>query len=78
MFSSYFFLGEDNVTDITLATQSVDTENNVAKELSFENVHMVNGKMTTYKGPFLSTHSAASFIIDSPTIPDSGFSTEFE
>ena len=47
MFSSYFFLGEDNVTDITLATQSVDTENNVAKELSFENVHMVKGKMTT-------------------------------
>ena len=78
MFSSYFFLGEDNVMDITLATQSIDTDDKVAKDLSFENVHMVKGKMTTYKGPFLSTHSSASFIIDSPTIPDSGFSTEFE
>lgn len=78
MFSSYFFLGEDNVTDITLNTQTTDTEDKVVKKLSFENVHMVKGKMTIYKGPFLSTHSAASFIIDSPTILDSGFSTEFE
>ena len=77
-FSIYFFLGADDVKDITLTTQSIDTEDKVVKNLSFENVHMVKGKMTTYKGPFLSTHSAASFIIDSPTIPDSGFSTEFE
>lgn len=77
-FSIYFFLGADNVSDITLTTQSTDTEDKVVKSLSFENVHMVKGKMTIYKGPFLSTHSSASFIIDSPTIPDSGFSTEFE
>lgn len=78
LFTIYFFLGADDVTDITLATQSTDTEDKVAKDLSFKNVHMVKGKMTIYKGPFLSTHSAASFIIDSPTIPNSGFSTEFE
>lgn len=77
-FSIYFFLGADDVSDITLTTQSTDTEDKVVKNLSFENVHMVKGKMTIYKGPFLSTHSAASFIIDSPTIPDSGFGTEFE
>lgn len=77
-FSIYFFLGADNVSDITLTTQSTDTEDKVVKSLSFENVHMVKGKMTIYKGPFLSTHSSASFIIDSPTIPDSGFGTEFE
>lgn len=78
LFTIYFFLGGDDVTDITLNTQTTDTEDKVVKKLSFENVHMVKGKMTIYKGPFLSTHSAASFIIDSPTIPDSGFSTEFE
>lgn len=78
LFTIYFFLGEDDVTDITLATQSTDTEDKVSKDLSFKNVHMVKGKMTIYKGPFLSTHSAVSFTIDSPTIPDSGFSTEFE
>lgn len=78
LFTIYFFLGADDVTDITLATQSTDTEDKVAKDLSFKNVHMVKGKMTIYKGPFLSTHSAVSFTIDSPTIPDSGFSTEFE
>ena len=77
-FSIYFFLGKDDVTDIQLTTQSIDTEDKVVKNLSFENVHMVKGKMTIYKGPFLSTHSAASFIIDSPTIPNSGFGTEFE
>lgn len=77
-FSIYFFLGADDVKDITLTTQSIDTEDKVVKSLSFENVHMVKGKMTIYKGPFLSTHSAASFIIDSPTIPNSGFGTEFE
>ena len=77
-FSIYFFLGADDVEDITLTTQSVDTDDKVVKDLSFENVHMVKGKMTIYQGPFLSTHSAASFIIDSPTIPNSGFSTEFE
>lgn len=78
LFTIYFFLGADDVTDITLATQSTDIEDKVAKDLSFKNVHMVKGKMTIYKGPFLSTHSAVSFTIDSPTIPDSGFSTEFE
>lgn len=77
-FSIYFFLGADDVKDITLTTQSIDTKDKVVKNLSFENVHMVKGKMTIYKGPFLSTHSAASFIIDSPTIPNSGFGTEFE
>ena len=77
-FSIYFFLGADDVTDIQLTTQSIDTEDKVVKNLSFENVHMVKGKRTTYKGPFLTTHSSASFIIDSPTIPDSGFGTEFE
>lgn len=77
-FSIYFFLGADDVTDIQLTTQSIDTEDKVVKNLSFENVHMVKGKVTTYKGPFLSTHSSASFLIDSPTIPDSGFGTEFE
>ena len=77
-FSIYFFLGKDDVSDITLTTQSIDTEDKVVKKISFENVHMVKGKVTTYKGPFLSTHSSASFLIDSPTIPDSGFSTEFE
>lgn len=78
LFTIYFFLGGDDVTDITLNTQTTDTEDKVVKKLSFENVHMVKGKMTIYKGPFLSTHSAVSFTIDSPTIPDSGFSTEFE
>lgn len=77
-FSIYFFLGANNVSDITLTTQSIDTEDKVVKNLSFENVHMEKGKRTTYKGPFLTTHSSASFIIDSPTIPDSGFGTEFE
>lgn len=77
-FTIYFFLGADDVSDITLTTQSTDTEDKVVKSLSFENVHMVKGKMTIYKGPFLSTHSAASFIIDSPTIPNFGFGTEFE
>ena len=78
LFTIYFFLGGDDVTDITLNTQTTDTEDKVVKKLSFENVHRVKGKRTTYKGPFLTTHSSASFIIDSPTIPDSGFGTEFE
>ena len=77
-FSIFFFLGDDDVSDIKLTTQSVDTYDKTVKDLSFENVHMVKGKMTIYKGPFLSTHSAASFLIDSPTIPGSGFNIEFE
>lgn len=76
-FTIYFFLGDDDVSDIKLTTQSVDTYDKTVKDLSFENVHMVQGKMTIYKGPFLSTHSAASFLIDSPTISGSGFNIEF-
>lgn len=76
-FTIYFFLGDDDVSDIKLTTQSVDTYDKTVKDLSFENVHMVQGKMTIYKGPFLSTHSAASFLIYSPTIPGSGFNIEF-
>jgi len=62
--------GETKAAALTVVAQFI-------KDLSFENVHMVQGKMTIYKGPFLSTHSAASFLIDSPTIPDSGFNIEF-
>lgn len=77
-FSIYFFLGAEDVTDIKLTTESIDTEDKVVKKLSFENVHMVKGKRTTYTGPFFTTHSAASFFIESPAIPESDFNTEFE
>lgn len=74
----YVLLGEDDVSDVSLSTTATDTDGKEIKSTSFQNVHLVAGKRTTYKGPFFSYTNKFSVSVTEADIKDSGFSKVFE
>lgn len=74
----YVLLGEDDVSDVSLSTTATDTDDKEIKSTSFQDVHLVTGKRTTYKGPFFSYTNKFSVSITEADITDSGFSKVFE
>lgn len=74
----YVLLGEDDVSDVSLSTTATDTDGKEIKSTSFQNVHLVTGKRTTYKGPFFSYTNKFSVSVTEADITDSGFSKVFE
>ena len=74
----YVLLGEDEVNDVSLSTTSTDTDGKEIKSTSFQDVHLVTGKRTTYKGPFFSYTNKFSVSVTEADITDSGFSKVFE
>lgn len=74
----FVLLGEDDVSDVSLSTTATDTDGKEIKSTSFQNVHLVTGKRTTYKGPFFSYTNKVSVSVTEADITDSGFSKVFE
>lgn len=74
----FVLLGEDDVSDVSLSTTATDTDGKEIKSTSFQNVHLVAGKRTTYKGPFFSYTNKFSVSVTEADITDSGFSKVFE
>lgn len=74
----YVLLGEDDVSDVSLSTTATDTDGKEIKSTSFQDVHLVTGKRTTYKGPFFSYTNKFSVSITEADITDFGFSKVFE
>lgn len=74
----YVLLGEDDVSDVSLSTTATDTDGKEIKSTSFQDVHLVTGKRTTYKGPFFSYTNKFSVSVTEADITDSGFSKVFE
>lgn len=74
----YVLLGEDDVSDVSLSTTATDTDDKEIKSTSFQDVHLVTGKRTTYKGPFFSYTNKFSVSVTEADITDSGFSKVFE
>ena len=54
-----------------------DKEEKVIKTVSFDNVHLVIGKKTTYTGPIFTYPNNMSFTVNQPEIPASGYDKEF-
>lgn len=77
-FDIFVLLGEDDVSDVSLSTTATDTDGKEIKSTSFQDVHLVAGKRTTYKGPFFSYTNKVSVSITEADITDSGFSKVFE
>lgn len=77
-YTLYTLLTDKDVTDIHITATAKDKEEKVIKTVSFDNVHLVIGKKTTYTGP-LYTYPAnnMSFTIDQPEIPASGYDKKF-
>ena len=73
----YTLLTDKDVTDIHITATAKDKEEKVIKTISFDNVHLVIGKKTTYTGPIFTYPSNMSFTVNQPEIPASGYDKEF-
>lgn len=76
-YTLYTLLTDKDVTDIHITATAKDKEEKVIKTVSFENVHLVIGKKTTYTGPIFTYPNNMSFTIDQPEIPASGYDKKF-
>ena len=73
----YTLLTDKDVTDIHITATAKDKEEKVIKTVSFDNVHLVIGKKTTYTGPIFTYPSNMSFTVNQPEIPESGYDKKF-
>lgn len=76
-YTLYTLLTDKDVTDIHITATAKDKEEKVIKTVSFDNVHLVIGKKTTYTGPIFTYPNNMSFTIDQPEIPESGYDKKF-
>lgn len=73
----YTLLTDKDVTDIHITATAKDKEEKVIKTVSFDNVHLVIGKKTTYTGPLYTYPNNMSFTVNQPEIPSSGYDKKF-
>ena len=73
----YTLLTDKDVTDIHITATAKDKEEKVIKTISFDNVHLVIGKKTTYTGPIFTYPNNMSFTVNQPEIPTSGYDKKF-
>lgn len=76
-YTLYTLLTDKDVTDIHITATAKDKEGKVIKTISFDNVHLVIGKKTTYTGPIFTYPNNMSFTINQPEIPESGYDKKF-
>lgn len=76
-YTLYTLLTDKDVTDIHITATAKDKEEKVIKTVSFDNVHLVIGKKTTYTGPIFTYSNNMSFTINQPEIPASGYDKKF-
>ena len=76
-YTLYTLLTDKDVTDIHITATAKDKEEKVIKTVSFDNVHLVIGKKTTYTGPLYTYPNNMSFTINQPEIPGSGYDKKF-
>lgn len=76
-YTLYTLLTDKDVTDIHITATAKDKEEKVIKTVSFDNVHLVIGKKTTYTGPIFTYPNNMSFTVNQPEIPSSGYDKKF-
>ena len=76
-FMIYTFLNEDDVSNLTVDAVSADTDGNALRSLHFDDVHLVKGKATIYKGNVFTTNNTAAFTVATTTMEESDYSKEF-
>lgn len=76
-YTLYTLLTDKDVTDIHITATAKDKEEKVIKTVSFNNVHLVIGKKTTYTGPIFTYPNNMSFTVNQPEIPASGYDKKF-
>lgn len=76
-YTLYTLLTDKDITDIHITATAKDKEEKVIKTVSFDNVHLVTGKKTTYTGPIFTYPNNMSFTVNQPEIPASGYDKKF-
>ena len=76
-YTLYTLLTDKDVTDIHITATAKDKEEKIIKTISFDNVHLVIGKKTTYTGPLYTYPNNMSFTVNQPEIPTSGYDKKF-
>lgn len=76
-YTLYTLLTDKDITDIHITATAKDKEEKVIKTVSFDNVHLVIGKKTTYTGPIFTYPDNMSFTVNQPEIPASGYDKKF-
>ena len=76
-YTLYTLLTDKDVTDIHITATAKDKEEKIIKTISFDNVHLVIGKKTTYTGPLYTYPNNMSFTVNQPEIPASGYDKKF-
>ena len=76
-YTLYTLLTDKDITDIHITATAKDKEEKVIKTISFDNVHLVIGKKTTYTGPIFTYPANMSFTVNQPEIPASGYDKKF-
>lgn len=76
-YTLYPLLTDKDVTDIHITATAKDKEEKVIKTISFDNVHLVIRKKTTYTGPIFTYPNNMSFTVNQPEIPASGYDKKF-
>lgn len=69
-FTMYVLLPQDDENTAEVLVKATDQKGGTIKSMTFSNVHMVNGKRTTYQGPLFTATTSASFTIDEGSIGD--------
>ena len=76
-YTLYTLLTDKDITDIHITATAKDKEEKIIKTISFDNVHLVIGKKTTYTGPLYTYPNNMSFTVNQPEIPASGYDKKF-
>ena len=76
-FTTYVFLKEADLKNIQVSAITKNKDGKVVRSLSFDDVHLVKGKKTTYTGKLFSNDNNATFTVDTPQWEKSGYDVDF-
>lgn len=77
-FTIYTLLSEGETSNVTITAKALDGSGNEIKKLTFENVHMLLGKRTTYQGPLFTASTSGNFTITQTVMEEEGAAHVFE
>lgn len=77
-FTIYLLLTNQDVKDMKLEIKALDESGTLIKTTSFDDVHLVRGKRTSYRGPLFTSGKTASFSITQSKMEEADPERRFE
>lgn len=77
-FTIHLLLSQAETSNVTITARALDASGKEIKKLTFNNVHLLIGKRTTYEGPLFSSTTYTSFSINQTDLEEEGKAHTFE